>query len=256
MLQYADQYAILYTEMQMSLSGDVLDASTPLYARVHGAITDLISAGTLRPGDTVTEVQLAQQLNVSRTPIREAVSRLVSEGLLVVPPSGGLRVYAPTATDLADLYFTRAVLEGAAAGLAATNVTDAFLAQLRDICDRAEPFVASGDIRRVVMLNGEFHRAVIAQSNNARIKKIIANLEPVIYRYRLVSLSYREHLEQGLVDHRELIQTFKKQDAASVESLLRNHILRSGSRIVRAVAGLEVDREGGDSPSMEFLLNY
>jgi DNA-binding GntR family transcriptional regulator len=240
----------------MSLSSDLLDDSTPLYARVHGAIKDLISAGTLRPGDVVTEGRLAQTLNVSRTPVREAVSRLVSEGLLVVPPSGGLRVYAPTATDLADLYFTRAILEGAAAGLAATNVTDDFITRLSDICDRAEPFVAKGDVRRVVMLNGEFHHAVVAQSNNARIKKIIENLEPVIYRYRLVSLSYREHLDQGLVDHRELIEAFKNQNSTSVETLLRNHILRSGSRIVRAVAGLEVDHAGVGSPSMDFLLSF
>jgi DNA-binding GntR family transcriptional regulator len=243
----------------------IAKGSEPLYETVYEALRDRIADGTLRPGEPLSEVQLADMLSVSRTPVRDAVRRLIAEKLLVMPARGTVRVHAPTVADIADVYCTRATLESMAARLAALRVDESFLSELSDICDRSA-FVVRSDLGEAAMierkvadeaasLNGEFHQAILNRANNGRINHLIANLKPVSARYRRISLMYREHLMQSWDEHRRIVQYFAECSPETVEMLVRTHILKAGGRIVSAMMRMEGDTPVAATPSMELVLN-
>ncbi len=238
----------------------------PLYETVYETLKERIADGSLRSGEPLSEVQLADMLSVSRTPVRDAVRRLVAENLLTIHARGTVRVSSPTAADLADVYCTRAALESMAARLAASCVDEAFLRELNSICDRCAS-IAKSDLtgtsmieRNVVhaaaALNGEFHQTILNKANNGRINNLLANLSPVIVRYRHISLMYSEHLTQSWDEHRLLVQYFADCSPERVEGLVRTHILKAGRRIVTALVRME---EGSSptafTPAMDLVLN-
>ena len=237
----------------------------PLYETVYESLKQGIMDGTLRAGEPLSEVQLAEMLSVSRTPVRDAVRRLVAENLMVMPARGTVRVYAPTAADLADVYCTRAALESMTARLVAVNADAEFLRQLGSICDRSEALAkrtpAQGAtierdvVHAAAVLNGEFHQAILNKANNGRISQLLANLAPVIVRYRHISLTHIEHLRQSWDEHRNMVQYFADYDPEIVEALVRTHILRAGGRIVTAMMRMEGDTRSGLTPSMQLVLN-
>lgn len=234
--------------------GLALKAARPLYERAYDAIRQLITSGRLRPGDPLSEVELAEILQISRTPVREAVRRLVAENILVMSAKGGLRVHFPTPADLSEVYFTRAVLEGAAAGLATTHANAQFVGRLLELCDRCARAVDVNDVVEAAAANGEFHHAIVAQSKNERIRQAVAVMEPIMGRYRLISLSFKEHLIQGLKEHRDLVKCIREKDAAAVDAMLRSHIMAAGGRIVRAVTRLEVEPDAEHPPTMQLIM--
>lgn len=229
-------------------------SAKPLYERAYDTIRQLIISGRLKPGDPLSEVELAGQLEISRTPVREAVRRLITENLLVLSAKGGLRVHLPTPADLSEVYFTRAVLEGAAAGLATIHADVRFVRRLSELCDLCEQAVEVDNVNEAASINGHFHRAIVEQSRNERIRQALSILDPIMSRYRLISLSFRDHLVQGLKEHRELVRCIRKKDASAVESLLRGHIMAAGGRIVRAVIRLEVETDNEHPPTMKLIL--
>jgi DNA-binding GntR family transcriptional regulator len=224
----------------------------PLYDTVYAALRQRISDGTLRAGETVTEADLASSLSVSRTPVRDAVRRLVAENLLVMPKKGAVRVYSPTAADLADVYCTRATLEGMAARLAGMRSNDVFVNELNGICDRCAQ-LSKDDLMAAAALNGEFHQTILHRADNGRIEHLLANLNPVIVRYRHISLTFREHLTQSWEEHRTIAQLFAECSPDTVETHVRLHILKAGGRIVAAMRALE--GPSASSPSMDLVLN-
>ena len=229
-----------------------LKGERPLYDRVYQTLKERIVSGELRAGETIGEVQLAEQLEVSRTPVRDAVRRLVDAGLLVAE-KGGVRVYSPTAADLADVYCTRASLEGMAARLAALHADESFAAELEDICNAGARIVDTNALHAAAMLNGQFHDLILEKSGNKRIKHLLANLSPVIVRYRHISLSFEDHLKTSWAEHKEIVQLFRECNPSTVEDHVKNHILRAGGRIVSTLQSVEGDRE--ITPAMELVLS-
>ena len=237
----------------------------PLYETVYEALRQRIADGSLQADRPLSEVQLADMLSVSRTPVRDAVRRLVAEKLLIMPARGTVRVYSPTAEELADLYCTRAALESMAARLAAMRADEAFLRRLSAICDRrpclpepsgqGAPVIQRDIVHAAVELNGEFHQAILEQSGNARIIHLLENLKPVIVRYRQVSLMFPEHLKQSWDEHRSMIDHFADMKPENVEALVHTHILKAGGRIVATMMRMEVERTEPLTPSMELVLN-
>jgi len=231
-----------------------LKSAGPLYERAYHAIRQLVVSGRLKAGESISEVDLATLLQISRTPVREAVRRLVTEGTLAMSAKGGLRVHLPTPEDLSEVYFTRAVLEGAAAGLATLHADAQFVARLSDLCERCAHAVKANNVSEAASINGEFHLTIVEYSKNERIRQTLAILDPIMIRYRHISLSFREHLVQGLNEHLELVKRIRERDSAVVETLLRSHIMAAGGRIVRAVARLELESDIEPAPTMKLIL--
>jgi DNA-binding GntR family transcriptional regulator len=175
---------------------------------------------------------------VSRTPVREAVRRLVGENILEVTAQG-VRLYLPSVEDLAEVYYTRAILEGAAARLAATIDGVALAGRLRKILRGAESMFNSDDHDAFARLNGRFHGAIVEASGNKRIRDLLGSLETIIVRYRRMSLLYPEHLRRSYEDHVRIAELLEKERPEEVEMQIRDHILRAGARIVRATLHID-----------------
>lgn len=217
---------------------------TPLYDQVYHQLREMIVAGVFTTGEPISEVQLSERLAVSRTPVREAVRRLVAENLLELSPRG-LRLYTPSVEDLAEVYYTRAMLEGAAAGLAARQASKALLSTLRRVTKDAERSVVAEDAGpKLTRLNGEFHGALVAASGNRRIQEQLSSLESIIRRYRRISLMFPDHLRRSYDEHMRIVELMEGGRPEAVEEFVRGHIQRAGARIVRAVLRME----GGDLP--------
>lgn len=183
---------------------------------------------------------MAAEIAVSRTPVREAVRRLVGENILEVTPQG-IRLYRPSVEDLAEVYFTRAILEGAAARLAAARNSVVLAKKLREILMQAEPLMATDDHEAFARLNGQFHGLIVATSGNKRIRELLASLETIVVRYRRLSLLYPDHLSRSYDDHLRIVKLFETGSPDEIENHVRDHILRAGARIVRATLRMDND---------------
>jgi DNA-binding GntR family transcriptional regulator len=195
-----------------------------VYARLRQGILD----GTYAPGARLGEADLAVALGVSRTPVREALRRLGSEGLLSTLPNKGARVRTWTTSELSDISDLRALLEGHAARQAATRVTGADIAAMADLVTRMEAAAADGtaaDIDLITELNREFHGAVIEASGNALLPGLMHSLLHV----PVISRTYRHYsparMQQSMRQHRDLVDALRAGDPAWAEAVMRVHVL-------------------------------
>lgn len=195
-----------------------------VYARLRQGILD----GTYAQGTRLGEVDLADALGVSRTPVREALRRLGSEGLLSTMPNKGARVRTWTASELNDISDLRALLEGHAAALAASRVTEADLRYMNDLVTRMEAATADRDrpdIDLITELNGAFHGAIVAASGNALLPDMMKSLIHVPVVSRTFRLYSPERMRQSMHQHREVLDALTAGDPAWAEAVMRVHIL-------------------------------
>ncbi|MGH3280007.1 MAG: GntR family transcriptional regulator [Trebonia sp.] len=204
--------------------------------RVYATLRRGILDGVYAPGARLGEADLADALGVSRTPIREALRRLGSEGLLSTLPNKGARVRQWTTSELGDISDLRAILEGHAAARAATRVAAADIAAMDDLVTRMKAAAGDGtaaDIGLLTELNGEFHRAVIAASGNSQLPAIMGSLLHV----PVVSRTYRRYsparMRQSIEQHRDLVEALRAGDPAWAESVMRVHILSARPALLR-----------------------
>ena len=196
--------------------------------RVYTTLRQGILDGIYAPGARLGEADLAVALGVSRTPIREALRRLGSEGLLSTLPNKGARVRTWSTSELSDISDLRAILEGYAAGQAATRVTDADIVAMDDLVTRMEAATADGtaaDIDLITELNRAFHGAVIDASGNALLPGLMHSLLHV----PVISRTYRHYsparMQQSMRQHRELVDALRAGDPAWAEAVMRVHVL-------------------------------
>jgi len=222
-------------------------APLPLSERVYSDIRGMIASGQLRSEEPVSEVRL----DVSRTPVREAVRRLVGENVLEITPKG-VRVYAPGIDDVAEVYYTRALLEGGAARLAMLNADPAMLSELNRILQAMKRDLRTEDNEAFTRLNGEFHRTILRSSGNRRIVELLASLDTIIVRYRRISLMFPDHVQRAFEDHTRILKLLSSGTPEAAEAFVRTHVLRAGARVVRAMSKMdgEVPRSGSTAAAL------
>ena len=163
----------------------------PLRDVVFTSLREAIIKGELRPGERLLEVQLAEQLGVSRTPIREAIRKLELEGLVIMLPRRGATVAGITKKHLEEVLEIRNALEVLAVDLACDKMTEENLNKLRRMEEKFELAIQSDDIVKLADLDEEFHRLIHQSGGNERLSNILENLREQIYRYRLEALKDR-----------------------------------------------------------------
>jgi DNA-binding GntR family transcriptional regulator len=195
--------------------------------RVYGSLRGGILDGTYPEGARLGEVELAEALGVSRTPVREALRRLGSEGLVETLPNKGARVRTWSEQELDDIFDLRALLEGHAAALAAGKVSDQALAAMADLLARmdAATEAQAPDYDLIADLNGQFHTAVVAASGNALLPEVAQTFVHVPIVVRTFRRYSPERLRQSMRQHRELLDALTRHDAVWAEAAMRVHIL-------------------------------
>ncbi|MEQ8237103.1 MAG: GntR family transcriptional regulator [Syntrophomonadaceae bacterium] len=201
-----------------------LESYKPLRELVLDAIRSAIMNGTLQPRERLMEIQMAEELGVSRTPIREALRKLELEGFIVMVPRKGAYVADLSFKDIADVFEIRAALEGLAAGLAAERITEEELeAMERNLVEKQEA-IRNNDIDRLVQVDTNFHELLYQASRNQRLSTIISNLREQIQRFRLASLSYPGRNKESLEEHKKLVEAIQARDSQLARQLATEHI--------------------------------
>lgn len=188
----------------------------------HAVLREGILARRFRPGQRMREVELTEWLGISRTPIRQALSRLEIEGLLTLQPRVGLVVATLDDEATEELYEIRSVLEAAAASLSVRHATPRDLDALRDLVAREADLPRDPDIR--FAHNFEFHAAIYRAAHNRFLVKSLGALNDAIALLGATTMAAEGRLDAALDEHRALVAAIGDRDAARAEALARAHI--------------------------------
>lgn len=209
---------------------DVHDTK-PLVRNASSAAADLIRAaiidGHLQPRDRLKEEELARELGISRTPVREALLLLQSEGLVVAEPNRGSSVREHSARDLDDLYQLRALLEGFAARRAAVCMTDETLVLLGASSDHFDRIIAGGDLLELVQENARFHDLIVRSARSKRLEDMIRRLTELPLVYRSYSFYTPEQRELSAHYHRQIYKALLARDPERSEILIKEHLFEA-----------------------------
>lgn len=201
-----------------------MDEYLPLRDVAFNTLRQAILKGTLKPGQRLMEIQLAKQLGVSRTPVREAIRKLELEGLVVTLPRKGAEVAQITEKDLKDVVEVRCALEELAVELACERISTAQIVQLKEIVKDFESLIKNKDITALAENDVKFHDIIFTATNNPRLMQMINNLREQMYRYRLEHLKDAKAHEQLIKEHELIISALQKKDVAKAKETIRYHI--------------------------------
>ncbi|ORE98907.1 GntR family transcriptional regulator [Aurantimonas sp. 22II-16-19i] len=199
--------------------------------RVYEAIRREILDGRLAPGEKITEAVLAERFEASRTPVRSAIVRLAGDGFVDMTPRSGTVVKRRTPNEVSDIYEVRALLESAAAGLAAGRCDARDLGELQAIQGEMEAATAGywqaedEVVEKVSTLNQAFHQKILEASRNATLADSAARLMNIGFLINTYARFSRPEIERSLFEHRQLIAALTSRDPAWAEAVMRAHIL-------------------------------
>jgi DNA-binding GntR family transcriptional regulator len=199
--------------------------------RVVDALRDAIIAGRLKPGERIRERELVALLGVSRSPLREAIRILETEGLITSLAYRGARVSDLSAGDLRDMLDVRIMLESFAARLAIERLDDAALQAMEEQVDRARAAGAQVDLEANFELGLGFHDMVVAASGNRKVVQIHESLKRHQRRYQHFAFTRVGRDLRALDEHADIVTALRRRDLAAVEHGLRAHLLRFHAEI-------------------------
>jgi len=195
----------------------------PLYQDVADRLRDQIFAKQLAPGSWLDEQSLAEQFGISRTPMREAIKALASEGLVTMKMRRGAYVTEVNRSDLDQIFTVLALLEGQAAKEAAIKATEDELNLLDHLHHRLETAAADRDIEQFFEINGKFHELIQQIAGNRWMNGVIEDLRKVLKLHRKDSLTSTGRLQNSLIEHREILRSILKRDEMAAEAAMRKH---------------------------------
>jgi DNA-binding GntR family transcriptional regulator len=197
-----------------------------LHEHVADTLREEIFAATLAPGSFIDEIALCERLQISRTPLREALKVLTAEGLVRHEPRRGCFVNEVTEQDLDEIFPVIALLEGRCAFEAARNASDADLAVLTSLHEQLQ---AHADAKRIVdyyETNHAIHEAIITLANNRWLAQVIGDLRKILKLARLQGLHASGRLAQSLTEHLAVFAALKARDSEGAEAAMRTHLTR------------------------------
>lgn len=183
--------------------------------------------GTIKPGDPLREQTIAKEFGISRTPVREALRKLESEGLLVSEPRLGMRVRVLEYAEVIELYEVRELHERAVARLAAVKATDIELQELKKI--HTEFSKAKINTKKMAGINQQFHYALLLMAKNRFLTRAVESLQRTILILGPSTLADNERATNAIKEHAALIKALEKRDSDKAEKLMSDH-LRNAQR--------------------------
>lgn len=184
----------------------------PLRDVVFNTLRKAILTGQLKPGERLMEVHLANQLGVSRTPIREAIRKLELEGLVIMIPRRGAEVAKITEKSLQDVLEVRRALDVLSIELACDRITEEEIAKLQKACDDFEQATHTGDTTLIAKADVCYHDIIVEATGNQRLVQLLNNLAEQMYRYRFVYLKDQSQHKNLVAEHREILQCIENKD--------------------------------------------
>jgi DNA-binding GntR family transcriptional regulator len=193
-----------------------------LSERAYQQLRTAIASGELKPGQRVMEVEVAERLAMSRTPVREALRRLENEGMLALEPRTGLVVASISRQAMLELYVMREVLEGTAARLCARHASDFEIMELEELVKREAQL--QGNYEALARHNRLFHEAIHRGAHNRYLEKSLAAVNDSMCLLGSSQMLIPERAQAAKTEHAELLKYIKRRDADGVEAAARRHV--------------------------------
>lgn len=207
-----------------------------LRLKVYESLRDGILLGRYPRGSALTEIRLATELGVSRTPVREAFCQLELDGLVVSTPNKGVVVQGFDQEDMFDLYEVRSHMESLAAGRAALQMTKEQIRKLRAAYEQEKEFVSSGNVEAMQRSDALFHDLIFGGSGSKILQNILSPINAYTRQARYVSLSAEGRSQQVLQEHQRILEAIEKQDAESARKHMQEHIANAAASFRRLAA--------------------
>lgn len=200
------------------------DEYIPLRDIVFKTLREAIITGDLKPGERLMEIKLANELGVSRTPVREAIRKLELEGLVIMTARKGAEVAPINEKDLREVLEIRKVLESLACELACKNVQPENLAVFEEINARTEEAVKSENIEEITKQDVAFHEAIYSITKNDRLVAMLHNLKEHIFRYRLEYIKDMKNKGTIVEEHKKIIEAIASKNVRTACKEIERHI--------------------------------
>jgi DNA-binding GntR family transcriptional regulator len=225
--------------MEKRLAPIRLDSYQPLREVVCETLRDAIRKGILKPGERLMEIQLAEELGVSRTPVREAIRKLELEGYVIMMPRRGTYVANLSIRDVNEVFEIRTSLDSLASGLAAERITDEELERLQRLLVLISEYVETNDMEKIVETDTEFHDLLYQASRNTRLVGIIFNLREQLTRFRTTSMAFPGRLAATLEEHRRIVEAIAQGDVKEAQAAAEYHMEKSEQTLLASMEALK-----------------
>lgn len=196
----------------------------PLRDVVFRTLRQAILRGELKPGERLMEIQLANKLGVSRTPIREAIRKLELEGLVLMIPRRGAEVAEITEQNLRDVLEVREALEELSVKLACEHATDEQIEDMKEAAAAFKDTLTGDDVTKIAEADVAFHDVINMATDNQKLIQILNNLREQMYRYRVEYLKNKDVYGQLLEEHELLIKAVARRDKEQAIEIICRHI--------------------------------
>ncbi|MGI6586306.1 MAG: GntR family transcriptional regulator [Gracilibacteraceae bacterium] len=222
-----------------------LDNYKPLREVVFDLIRGAIISGMLKPGERLMEVQLAEKMGVSRTPIREAIRKLELEGLVIMIPRKGAYVADLSIKNITDVLEVRAALEGLASGLAAIRMTEEEIKELELVARHFEQAMNSNDVEGIIQTDIEFHEKIFKSTRNEKLQQLANSLMEQVQRFRIMYVNKSAKSVNLIKEHYKIVEAISKRNRAVAENIAKIHIQNAEKDMMRMLGN---KARGNESP--------
>jgi DNA-binding GntR family transcriptional regulator len=211
----------------------------PIRDEVFTSLRNAILSGHFKPGERLVEKDLAEQLDISRTPIREALRKLELEGLVAYEPRKGVVVVGVSSEDALEIYLIRAVLEGLAAKLAANKRSEGELSKLKKLLSEMQECIQKDKINKLTTLHANFHNFIAEVSKSPRLYHMIISLHEYVKNFAEIPCYLPGRLHRGWEEHKEIVDAIDDGNDKKAEYAARNHIMQAKESLLKVILSNE-----------------
>lgn len=205
----------------------------PLREMVYEELKMQILTGAIIPGTRMMEVELAEEMGVSRTPIREAIRKLEKEGLVTIEPRRGAYASMISTEDMVEILEVRQDLEGLAACFAAERMTSEQLGELKEISMKYNEAVASGNMEAMIKFDTRFHRIIVDSCHNKILEQMIEQLQELVLRFRYIYYDNFRRAENMPEEHEAILNAITDKDTKGAREAADVHIDRLKQLVIK-----------------------
>jgi DNA-binding GntR family transcriptional regulator len=197
---------------------------TSLREAAYEAIKHRIITCAFRPGEYINELQLSALLKIGRTPVHQALDRLMMEGMVEVIPRKGVIVKPVSLNEVLQIIEVRLINEPYGARLAAEHADDSDLAELADVLRQTEHWAALRNIENMMLLDRQFHLLIARAAKNSVLGELLRSLHERSLRFWFISLNAPTHYQAVHLEHNAILSAIRQRDPARAETAMRGHI--------------------------------
>lgn len=213
-----------------------IESSNSLGDTVYEALREAIIKQVLKPGERLMETELAEEMGVSRTPVREAMRKLELEDYVEMIPRKGTYVSGLSIKDVNNLFEIRGALETLAAGLAAKRATQVEIAEMRKNLQEETHLFETSDVLKMIEFDTCFHEIIYSAARNVRLQNMIKDLRDQIQRFRTTSLAVPGRMKFALAEHHKIVEAIALGDVQEAERVTRAHLASAENALLDVIS--------------------